>query len=119
MVLLQSHRLIWTHYNRTMVKLKSKFSDIQITVIDGQAVNLSGNDVVKESVAIGLKAKTRTTIKGATQAQLKKFYESGSPMALYLLEEVSDSAKKPNKDKEQKPEIGDISDLSGEEETDL
>ena len=61
----------------------------QITIFDGLAINLVGDDILKVTPARGLSPRKEVVVKGATQAQLQKLYNEGHP----ILEEVAEKQK--------------------------
>ena len=70
-----------------MVKVIDKYTKTpQITIFDGLAINLVGDDILKVTPARGLSPRKEVVVKGATQAQLQKLYNEGHP----ILEEVAD-----------------------------
>ena len=72
-----------------MIKVIDKYTKTpQITIFDGLAINLVGDDLLKVTPARGLSPRKEVVVKGATQAQLQKLYNEGHP----ILEEVADKA---------------------------
>ena len=72
-----------------MIKVKDKYTKTpQITIFDGLAINLVGDDILKVTPARGLSPRKEVVVKGATQAQLQKLYNEGHP----ILEEVADKS---------------------------
>ena len=72
-----------------MIKVIDKYTKTpQITIFDGLAINLVGDDILKVTPARGLSPRKEVVVKGATQAQLQKLYNEGHP----ILEEVADKA---------------------------
>lgn len=72
-----------------MIRVKDKYRKTpQITIFDGLAINLVGDDLLKVTPARGLSPRKEVLIKGATQRQLRKLYDEGHP----ILEEVADNA---------------------------
>ena len=70
-----------------MIKVIDKYTKTpQITIFDGLAINLVGDDILKVTPARGLSPRKEVVVKGATQAQLQKLYNEGHP----ILEEVAD-----------------------------
>ena len=98
-----------------MIKVIDKYTKTpQITIFDGLAINLVGDDILKVTPARGLSPRKEVVVKGATQAQLQKLYNEGHP----ILEEVADkaidkAAPKGKKVEVQKDiEVTDVADIS-------
>ena len=102
-----------------MIKVIDKYTKTpQITIFDGLAINLVGDDLLKVTPARGLSPRKEVVVKGATQAQLQKLYNEGHP----ILEEVADkpidkvvdkAAPKGKKVEVQKDiEVTDVADMS-------
>jgi hypothetical protein len=85
-----------------MIKVKDKYTKTpQITIFDGLAINLVGDDILKVTPARGLSPRKEVVVKGATQAQLQKLYNEGHP----ILEEVADKAIEKAAQKGKKVEV--------------
>lgn len=90
-----------------MFKLKKQYGLVQVTTIEGVAINLGGSDIKKVTPARGESPSVEVVIKGASQAQLKQLYNQGHPLIEEVKDEEVKEAKeiKKGKDKEKEEPI--------------